>query len=107
MRTGICITLKPGDRRRLAALARDRNAPQVDRQLLAWRSVLVRTERLPQLHRIRDHSSHPTLRHWQRQEVEHLLGFEAIRGLWITRLLGLGTGQRIATVAIPHHGLET
>ena len=26
MRTGICITLKPGDRRRLAALARDRNA---------------------------------------------------------------------------------
>jgi hypothetical protein len=28
---------------------------QVDRQLLAWRSVLVRTERLPQLHRLRDH----------------------------------------------------
>ena len=60
---------------------------QVDRQLLAWRSILVRTERLPQLHRLRDHSSHCTLRHWQRREVEHLLGFEAIRGLWITRLL--------------------
>ena len=28
MRTGISITLKPSDRRRLAALARDRNAPQ-------------------------------------------------------------------------------
>lgn len=27
MRTGISITLKPADRRRLAALARDRNAP--------------------------------------------------------------------------------
>jgi hypothetical protein len=28
MRTGISITLKPSDRRRLKALARDRNAPQ-------------------------------------------------------------------------------
>ena len=28
MRTGISITLKPADRRRLKALARDRNAPQ-------------------------------------------------------------------------------
>jgi hypothetical protein len=27
MRTGISITLKPGDRRRLKALARDRNTP--------------------------------------------------------------------------------
>ena len=27
MRTGICITLKPADHRRLAALVRDRNAP--------------------------------------------------------------------------------
>ena len=74
---------------------------QVDRQLLAWRSVLTQTEPLSQAHRLRDHSWHFTLRHWQRREVEHLPGFEAIRGLWITRLLGLGTGQRIATVALP------
>ena len=75
---------------------------QVDRQLLAWRSVLVRTERLPQLHRLRYHSSQPPLRHWQYRLVEHPPGFEAIRGLWITRLLGLGTDQRIAT---PRDGL--
>ena len=38
MRTGICITLKPGDRRRLAALARDRNAPHKH----VWRAEIVR-----------------------------------------------------------------
>ena len=37
MRTGICITLKPGDRRRLAALARDRNAPHKH----VWRAEIV------------------------------------------------------------------
>jgi transposase len=37
MRTGISITLKPGDRRRLAALARDRNAPQKH----VWRAEIV------------------------------------------------------------------
>ena len=37
MRTGISITLKPGDRRRLAALARDRNAPHKH----VWRAESV------------------------------------------------------------------
>src|SRR5512132_3977648 len=37
MRTGICITLKPADRRRLAALARDRNAPHKH----VWRAEIV------------------------------------------------------------------
>jgi hypothetical protein len=37
MRTGISITLKPGDRRRLAALARDRNAPHEH----VWRAEIV------------------------------------------------------------------
>ena len=37
MRTGICITLKPGDRRRLAALARDRNAAHKH----VWRAEIV------------------------------------------------------------------
>src|SRR5215210_1845835 len=37
MRTGISITLKPGDRRRLAALARDRNAPHKH----VWRAEIV------------------------------------------------------------------
>ena len=37
MRTGICITLKPGDRRRLAALTRDRNAPHKH----VWRAEIV------------------------------------------------------------------
>ena len=36
MRTGICITLKPGDRRRLAALARDRT-PHIS----MWRAEIV------------------------------------------------------------------
>jgi hypothetical protein len=36
MRTGISITLKPADRRRLAALARDRNAPHKH----VWRALL-------------------------------------------------------------------
>jgi transposase len=35
MRTGISITLKPSDRRRLKPLARDRNAPHV------WRAEIV------------------------------------------------------------------
>jgi transposase len=38
MRTGISITLKPGDRRRLKALARDRNAPQKKH---VWRARIV------------------------------------------------------------------
>src|SRR6201994_1536144 len=37
MRTGICITLKPADRRRLATLARDRNAPHKH----VWRAEIV------------------------------------------------------------------
>src|SRR6476646_10250262 len=37
MRTGICITLKPTDRRRLAALVRDRNAPHKH----VWRAEIV------------------------------------------------------------------
>src|SRR5271154_878127 len=37
MRTGISITLRPGDRRRLKALARDRNAPQKH----VWRARIV------------------------------------------------------------------
>ena len=37
MRTGISITLKPADRRRLAALARDRNAPHKH----VWRAAIV------------------------------------------------------------------
>ena len=37
MRTGISITLKPADRRRLATLARDRNAPQKH----VWRAEIV------------------------------------------------------------------
>ena len=37
MRTGIFITLKPGDRRRLAALTRDRNAPHKH----VWRAEIV------------------------------------------------------------------
>jgi hypothetical protein len=37
MRKGISITLKPGDRRRLKALARDRNAPQKH----VWRAEIV------------------------------------------------------------------
>jgi hypothetical protein len=37
MRTGISITLKPSDRRRLAALARDRNAPHKH----VWRAEIV------------------------------------------------------------------
>ncbi len=37
MRIGISITLKPSDRRRLAALARDRNAPHKH----VWRAQIV------------------------------------------------------------------
>ena len=37
MRTGISITLKPSDRRRLAALARNRNAPHKH----VWRAEIV------------------------------------------------------------------
>src|ERR1700692_1663054 len=37
MRTGISITLKPADRRRLAVLARDRNAPHKH----VWRAEIV------------------------------------------------------------------
>src|ERR1700738_2511679 len=37
MRTGISITLKPADRRRLATLARDRNAPHKH----VWRAEIV------------------------------------------------------------------
>src|SRR3954462_11962356 len=37
MRTGIAIALKPADRRRLAALARDRNASQKH----VWRAEIV------------------------------------------------------------------
>jgi hypothetical protein len=37
MRTGISITLKPADRRRLATLARDRNAPRKH----VWRAEIV------------------------------------------------------------------
>ena len=37
MRTGISITLRSGDRRRLKALARDRNAPQKH----VWRAKIV------------------------------------------------------------------
>src|SRR5271169_704454 len=37
MRTGVSITLKPADRRRLKALARDRNAPQKH----VWRARIV------------------------------------------------------------------
>jgi len=37
MRMGISITLKPTDRRRLAALARDRNAPHKH----VWRAEIV------------------------------------------------------------------
>ena len=37
MRTGISLTLKPSDRRRLAALARDRNAPHKH----VWRAEIV------------------------------------------------------------------
>jgi hypothetical protein len=37
MRTGISISLKPADRRRLAALARDRNAPHKH----VWRAGIV------------------------------------------------------------------
>ena len=37
MRTGISITLNPSDRRRLTALARDRNAPQKH----VWRAEIV------------------------------------------------------------------
>ena len=37
MRTGISITLKSSDRRRLAALARDRNAPHKH----VWRAEIV------------------------------------------------------------------
>src|SRR5271155_4676529 len=37
MRTGISITPRPGDRRRLKALARDRNAPQKH----VWRAKIV------------------------------------------------------------------
>src|SRR5450759_2490694 len=48
MRTGISITLKPADRRRLKALARDRNTPHVDPSLAilagnlkAWPSTVA------------------------------------------------------------------
>ena len=37
MRTGISITLKPADRRRLVTLARDRNAPHKH----VWRAEIV------------------------------------------------------------------
>jgi hypothetical protein len=37
MRTGISIALKPSDRRRLKALARDRNAPHKH----VWRAEIV------------------------------------------------------------------
>jgi hypothetical protein len=37
MRTGISITLKPADRRRLAMLARDRNAPHKH----VWRAITI------------------------------------------------------------------
>jgi hypothetical protein len=37
MRTGISIALKPADRRRLATLARDRNAPHKH----VWRAEIV------------------------------------------------------------------
>ena len=37
MQTGISITLKPSDRRRLKALARDRNAPHKH----VWRAEIV------------------------------------------------------------------
>ena len=37
MRAGISITLKPADRRRLAALVRDRNAPHKH----VWRAEIV------------------------------------------------------------------
>ena len=37
IRTGICITLKPADRRRLATLVRDRNAPHKH----VWRAEIV------------------------------------------------------------------
>jgi Homeodomain-like domain len=37
MRTGIGITLEPGDRRRPAALARDRNAPHKH----VWRAEII------------------------------------------------------------------
>jgi hypothetical protein len=37
MRNGISITLKPGDRRRLKALTRTRNAPQKH----VWRAEIV------------------------------------------------------------------
>jgi hypothetical protein len=37
MRTGISITLKPSDRRRLKALARDRNTPHKH----VWRAEIV------------------------------------------------------------------
>src|SRR5204863_9191331 len=37
MRTGIYITLQPADRRRLAALARDRNTPHKH----VWRAAIV------------------------------------------------------------------
>src|SRR5437764_11443068 len=37
MRTGISITLKPADRRRLKSLARDRNAPHKH----VWRAEIV------------------------------------------------------------------
>jgi len=37
MRTGISITLKPADRRRLKALARDRNTPHKH----VWRAEIV------------------------------------------------------------------
>jgi hypothetical protein len=37
MRTGISITLKPADRRRLKVLARDRNAPHKH----VWRAEIV------------------------------------------------------------------
>jgi transposase len=37
MRTGISITIKPADRRRLKALARDRNAPHKH----VWRAEIV------------------------------------------------------------------
>ena len=40
MRTGISITLKPADRRRLKALARDRNAPHKQ----VWRAEIVLLE---------------------------------------------------------------
>jgi len=47
MRTGISITLKPADRRRLKALARDRNTPHKH----VWRAEIVLLSALAATHR--------------------------------------------------------